>query len=54
MKVTLTITDQMIRSADTAHSAWRSGDGWQVTWLPGRVLGRNDASAAMMLAEAVG
>jgi len=27
-------------------------DGWQVTWLPGRTLDRNEAITAMMPAEA--
>lgn len=46
MKVTLIITDQVIRSADTAHSARREPDSWHVSWLPGRTLARNGAITA--------
>ena len=34
----LTITDRLVRSAETAHTARASIDGWAVTWLPGRDL----------------
>jgi hypothetical protein len=34
----LTITNHLIRSADTAHTAGFGDDGGVVTWLPGRVL----------------
>ena len=50
----LTITDRIVRSADTAHTARRCDDGWAVTWLPGRNLTRTQAVAAMEIAEAVG
>lgn len=54
----LTITDQIMRSADTAHTAqlvhFEAGDAWEVSWLPGRVLDRNAAVTAMMIAQAVG
>ena len=57
--MTLTITDRMIRSAYTRHTAtaWPvSGEPtlWTVTWLPGRNLTRDQAQAAMSIAEAVG
>jgi len=57
--VTLTITDRMIRSAYTRHTAtaWPvPGEPtlWTVTWLPGRNLTRDQAQAAMSIAEAVG
>ena len=59
----LTITDRLIRSTDTAHTAelvhleagdvWRmSWDAWQVSWLPGHLMDRNAAISAMLLAEA--
>jgi hypothetical protein len=54
----LTITGRVMRSPDTAHAAEhvRQGgaDEWRVTWLPGRSLTRDQAAAAMELAEAVG
>ena len=57
--MTLTITDRMIRSAYTRHTAtaWPvPGEPtlWTVTWLPGRNLTRDQAQAAMSIAEAVG
>jgi hypothetical protein len=33
-----TVTDKLICSTDTPHTAERSGSDWTVTWLPGRVL----------------
>ena len=57
----LTITEQIMRSPDTAHTAtaWPVPDPdeptlWTVTWLPGRNLTRSQATTAMMLAQAVG
>ena len=50
----LTITDQVMRSPYTKHTATPSGDGWAVTWLPGRNLTRIQANAAMLIAELVG
>jgi len=57
--MTLTITDRMIRSAYTRHTAtaWPvSGEPtlWTVSWLPGRNLTRDQAQSAMGIAEAVG
>jgi hypothetical protein len=57
--MTLTVTDRMIRSAYTRHTAtaWPvPGEPtlWTVTWLPGRNLTRDQAQAAMSIAEAVG
>jgi hypothetical protein len=40
-------------SDTTPHSARAEGEGWAVTWLPGRVLTRNQATTAMVLAETV-
>ena len=47
--MTLTITDRIIRSLDTRHTAsCRPGAAeWQVTWLPGRILTQDQAVAAM-------
>ena len=47
------ITDEAMTSDTTPHSTRPDGDGWAVTWLPGRVLTRNQAITAMMLAETV-
>jgi len=33
-----TVTDKVIRSPGTPHTAELSGNGWTVTWLPGRDL----------------
>jgi hypothetical protein len=57
--MTLTITDQLMRSPYTQHTAvaWPvPGEPtlWTVTWLPGRNLTREQAEAAMLIAEAVG
>ena len=47
------ITDEAMTSDTTPHSARAEGDGWTVTWLPGRTLTRNQAITAMVLAERV-
>ena len=47
----LTITNHLIRCADTPHAAELGDGGWTVTWLPGRVLTEGQA-AAMEIAEA--
>ena len=59
--MTLTITDRMMRSAYTRHTATAGpvpvpGEPtlWTVTWLPGRNLTHDQAQAAMGIAEAVG
>ena len=46
----LTITDKTMRSADTRHTARPAGEGWEVSWLPGRVLTRSQAVSAMQIA----
>jgi hypothetical protein len=56
---TLTITDRMMRSPYTRHTAtaWPVPDEptlWTVTWLPGRNLTQDQAEAAMSIAEEVG
>ncbi len=50
----LTVTDKIMRSGQTPHTASPAGDGWEVSWRPGRVLTRNQAVTAMMLAQLVG
>ena len=47
----VTITNDLIRSADTPPTAGPGGGGWTVTWLPGRVLTEGQA-AAMEIAGA--
>ena len=42
-----------VRGNPAAHSTRPDGNGWAVTWLPGRVLTRNQAITAMVLAETV-
>jgi hypothetical protein len=55
----LSISDNQISSDDSPHSAhyWRAlGDGtsgWRCTWLPGRTLTKDEARAAMKLADSV-
>jgi hypothetical protein len=51
--VNIKITDQAVTSDTTPHRTRPDGDGWAVTWLPGRVLTRNQAITAMVLAETV-
>ena len=46
-----TVTDKLICSTDTPHTAERSGIGWTVTRLPGRVLTPSQTEAAMNIAE---
>jgi hypothetical protein len=52
------ITDKMIHGDSTRHTAElvRAGPGgaWRVSWLPGRVLTRSQATTAMMIAQALG
>jgi hypothetical protein len=54
----ITITDDRMTSDQTCHTAWSSqyaaADGrgaWIVSWLPLRLLDRNQAITAMTLAE---
>ena len=52
--MTLTITDHAMTSDHTPHTA-RPAPGhqhaWQISWLPGRILDRNTAITAMILAD---
>jgi hypothetical protein len=55
--MTLTINDSMMTSDQTAHTARHalgSEHLWEVSWLPGRVLDRNSAITAMVLADRAG
>jgi hypothetical protein len=48
--MSLVIDDDRMSSKDTPHTATRHGDKWEVSWLPGRKLSRNEAIAAIHLA----
>jgi hypothetical protein len=53
--MSLTIDDDSIssdRTSHTAHLAPGHEHAWQVSWLPGRLLDRNSAITAMVLADA--
>lgn len=54
--MTLTINDTTMTSDRSAHTARHSPDpnGWKVSWLPGRLLGRNTAITAMTLTDIAG
>lgn len=47
------ITDATMTSDLTRHDARRVEGGWEVSWLPGRVLDRDQAITGMTLAETV-
>jgi hypothetical protein len=52
--MTLTITDHGMTSDHTPHTACPAPGrqhAWQVSWLPGRLMDRNTAITAMMLAD---
>jgi hypothetical protein len=53
----LTINDDRITADNTSHTA-RPAPGrpgiWEVSWLPGRLLDRNEAVTAMILADIAG
>jgi hypothetical protein len=54
--VSIQITDDLMDSNQTGHRAVRVSapcqpQQWRVSWLPERVLGRNEAVTAMTLAE---
>ena len=50
----IAITDTTMTSPATPHTATATGGGWQVSWLPGRTLDRNQAITAMTIADMVG
>lgn len=43
----------VIVSDVTTHTAVRGPDGWDLSWLPGRRFSRDQATTAMVLAEAL-
>ena len=52
--MTLTINDTTMTSDQTAHTGRQAlghQHGWEVSWLPGRLLDRNTAITAMILAD---
>ena len=52
--MTLTINDTTMTSDQTAHTARQAPGrphGWEVSWLSGRVMDRNTAITAMILAD---
>jgi hypothetical protein len=48
------ITGTSMTSPATPHTAAATADGWEVSWLPGRTLTRNQATTAMVIANIVG
>jgi hypothetical protein len=54
--MTLTINDTTMTSDRSAHTARHSPDrnGWEVSWLPGRLMDRNTATTAMIIADMAG
>ena len=49
----ITITETSMSSPATPHTATATGGGWQVSWLPGRTLDRNQAITAMTIADMI-
>ena len=52
--MTLTINDTTMTSDQTGHTARLTSGSqhlWEVSWLPGRALDRNNAITAMVLAD---
>jgi hypothetical protein len=41
----------LVAGTVTPHTARRTADGWEATWLPGHVLTRDQAAAAVTIAE---
>lgn len=53
----LTINDATMTSDQSPHTARQAPGhqhGWEVSWLPGRILDRNTAIIAMILADIAG
>jgi hypothetical protein len=42
----ITITEDSMSSELTSHRAERISNGWKVTWLPGRMITRNQSSGS--------
>lgn len=51
--MSLTITEGLMQSDLTDHSAVKVDGEWRVSWLPGKTLDRNQALTAMTIAEEV-
>jgi len=49
----ITVGDGVMASDVTEHTAWRCGQWWRVSWLPGRDLTLYEADVALILAEDV-
>jgi transcriptional regulator with XRE-family HTH domain len=49
--MSIEITEDQMTCDLTGHTARRGEAGWQVSWLPGRTLTRNQATTAMVLGE---
>jgi hypothetical protein len=47
-------TDDAIQSDGTCHTARALGDGWELSWLPGQILSRDQAISGMTIAETMG
>ena len=47
------ISHRAMTSYRTGHRAVPVDGGWEVSWLPGRVLGRDQAITGMALAETI-
>jgi hypothetical protein len=47
----LHITSHEITSGCSEHRAWRAGKAWRVSWARGREFSKNEAIAAMTVAE---
>jgi hypothetical protein len=43
------VSDATVHAARLSDEGW--GEGWEVTWLPGHVLSRNQAFTAVAIAE---
>jgi len=47
------ICEHVMVSDVTTHVAVRCPDGWDLSWLPGRLVTRDQATTGMLLAEAL-
>lgn len=52
--MSIEISEDQMACVATGHTAHRGEAGWQVSWLPGRTLTRNQATTAMVLGEVAG
>jgi hypothetical protein len=51
--MSLLITENHMSSEHTPHTAEFTGEGWRLSWLPDRLLDRDQATTAMVIAETV-